>query len=191
MKKKTLIVLLASGAVALAGGTAVAVADDGPGRRTSLADDDFNRRLAEAEGLRQPAKGALTVGQAIARARKAVRGTVESAELSRSVWEVDLLTPSGDWRRVLVSASGRVTKRRTGSGDSEEISSLRSARVSAARAAALAARSGSWTVTSVEFEDDDSDRPAWEVELRSKKGAEREVLVDAATGRISAARDDD
>ncbi len=198
MKKRTLIMLAAAGFVALGGGTAAAMADEGttsPGEKPAAASTE-----------EKPAANALTVDQAIAKAQEAAGGTVESADLEHgSVWEVELLTDTGEQREVRVDAAGKVTqddgshdkgdKRDKGedSEDAAEAAALKAAKVTAAQAAATATGSVSGTVTSVELEDEHG-QAAWEVEIRDGNGAEHKVFVDAANGKVTktvADHDDD
>jgi uncharacterized membrane protein YkoI len=190
MRKKTLMVIAATGLVALGGGTAVA-----------LADEDARERITRTVTRDEPVRTDLTVEQAIAKAQEAVKGSVESVELEDggSKWELDLLAENGSWREVTVHADGRVThKAKDDSDDSKEdlaqdrAEALKAARVSASQAAATAVGPVPGTVTSVELENDVRG-PFWKVEIRDGEGVEHEVFVDAAEDRVLSSRvsDDD
>jgi hypothetical protein len=63
-------------------------------------------------------------------------------------------------------------------------------RVTAGQAEAIALKAVPGTVTDMELDDDDDGRPRWEVDVRPRSGAAREVHVDAITGEVLATTDD-
>ncbi|HEY6739350.1 MAG TPA: PepSY domain-containing protein [Actinopolymorphaceae bacterium] len=70
---------------------------------------------------------------------------------------------------------------------------VKAAKVTARQAIDAAVKSVPGTVSSVELEDDDGDRLAWEVDILRSDGTWRSVLVDARTGKVvaSGTQDDD
>ncbi|MEU6036321.1 PepSY domain-containing protein [Actinomadura sp. NPDC047616] len=189
-----LVAGLTAGVLA-AGGTAAAFAAGG--------DDDDTAPRAPRIGYAQAADAAL----------KAVPGgRIESLELDddgRALWEADVLAGDGVWRDLRVDAGdGRVVSNHVdrpedgddgddrddrkehdgASGRPAQARALQSAKVDAVRAAGAASRSAPGVVTSVEFEHRAA-QPVWEVDITGQDGRERELHVDAATGKVVA--DDD
>ncbi|MEU9593065.1 PepSY domain-containing protein [Streptomyces sp. NPDC048193] len=191
MKRNIVIAAVTAGALA-AGGTATALA---------TGDDDAAHRGDDA----RVTSVKVSAGDAIASALRKAPGTAVSAELDdadgdddgeRAAWEVDVLSGDGTWHSVRVDPStGKVLGSRTESdGDSdgtdEARTALKGTSVDAAGAARAAAGHG--TVTSVELDDDGDDggRAVWEAETRAPGKAERDWLVDAKTGKVTAERPD-
>lgn len=137
----------------------------------------------------RPAKApAVTAGQAMAAALKAVPGTVGEADLDGGAWEIEVLAADGTWREVTVgTATAKVTADRAGRGsgsDAAEARGLKNTKVTAQQAAATALRTVPGAVTSVELENEGA-KPAWEVEITGKDGARHELLVDGAGGTVT------
>lgn len=194
-----LVAGLTAGVLA-AGGTAAAFAAGGDDDTVPSTPRTGYTQPVGADGGAAPRSSRIGCAQAAGAVLKAVPGgRIESLELDddgRSLWEADVLTSAGAWREVHVDAGdGRVVADRADDPDDDSgrsAQALRSAKVDAVRAAAAAARTASGTVTSVEFEHRAA-RSVWEVEITGQDGRERELRVDAATGKVVAddSRDDD
>ncbi|MFD0904751.1 PepSY domain-containing protein [Actinomadura sediminis] len=181
--RRLLVTALAAAAVA-GGGAATAVA---------AAPDDRD------EGVPQGTR--VTAMQAAQAALKAAPGTVEDIDLDddggAAVWEVDVVA-SGGVRGVSIDAgSGKVVQNRADRDDDDddrreaaaEAKALGGAKVTAAAAANAALKAAPGTVTSVDFQPGDG--PSWEVEVAGSDGTEREVTVDAASGKVLQNQADD
>lgn len=179
-----LVTLVAAGVVAGGGATAVAAASDGGPR---------DGRDPAGAVAASPSGASVTAVQAAGAALKAVPGTAEEVGLDDGVWEVDVLAENGGWREVTVDArDGKVRTNRPDDGDDDdrnEAGALRKAGITASEAAEAALRTAPGTVTSVEFDGDDG-ASAWEVEVAGRDGSERELTVDAATGKVAVGDDD-
>ncbi|MGI5439435.1 PepSY domain-containing protein [Streptomyces shenzhenensis] len=190
-RRRTVAAVLA--AAALLGGagaaTGVAVADGG-------SRDDSARAGTTAVDPQQAADAATT----------SVAGTVtaieQEGEHGRTVWKVDVVDSRGTGHEVTVDAGdGKVTASTSGTrddredgddrDDAAEAAAVKSAGTDLGRAlkAALAAVNG--TVTSVEIDDAADGTAVWEIDVADAGGTAHEVVVDAATGRVTAARTDD
>ncbi|GGS27818.1 PepSY domain-containing protein [Streptomyces griseoviridis] len=188
--KRNIVIAVVAAAALVGGGTATALAvggDDGTG-------GSGDRR----ENVRQAASG-VTAAEAIAAALKDTSGTAVSAELDdedeggKAAWEVDVLAGDGTWHSVRVDPDGGgVLGSRADDdedGTAEVRAALENASVTAAEAAGAAAGKG--TVTSVDLDDDGTDR-GWEVETRASGGGdERDWRVGLTSGTVTADRDDD
>ncbi|MCC5035613.1 PepSY domain-containing protein [Streptomyces sp. WAC 00631] len=208
------IVIAAVAATVLAGGgtaAAVAAAGDGgaagdapsrPGAAAGEGSEDSGR--SGGDDRERAGTARTTVAEAVRAALEARAGTAASAELDdeddRPVWEIEVLGRKGTWYEVRVDAgSGKVTgvaeddeDGDEDGGDRGERESLQRAATDLGGAAGAAVKQTPGTVTSVEFEgrDDDGDTGrdgAWEVEILAKDGTEREVRVDAGTGKATGA----
>ncbi|WP_067833411.1 PepSY domain-containing protein [Actinomadura kijaniata] len=191
---RRLLVTVAAGTLLAAGGatTALAARDDGR--------DD------------RPPAAKVTAEQAAAAALKAAPGRVAELDLDdedgRAVWEADVLASDGAWREVRIdggdarvlanvkAAPGQDDDQgdeNDGREDAAEAKALEGTRVTAAQAAATALKAAPGTVVSVDFERA-GNGSSWDVEVAGRNGEEREVTVDAATGKVTANaadRDDD
>ncbi|WP_327190616.1 PepSY domain-containing protein [Streptomyces xinghaiensis] len=214
MKRNILIAALAATVLA-GGGTAAAVAaagdggaaGDAPSRPGAAAGEGSEDSGRSGDDDRERAGAArTTVAEAVRAALEARAGTAASAELDdeddRPIWEIEVLDRKGTWYEVRVDAgSGKVTGVAEDDGDGDEDGaggdrgereSLRRAATDLGGAAGTAVKQTPGTVTSVEFEgrDDHGDTGragGWEVEILGKDGTEREVRVDAETGKATGA----
>lgn len=202
--KRNIAVAAVTAAVLVGGGiaTTAAFADsDGSGNSGDSVKDDRIATADRAAGNTGAAKsGRASLDEAVAAALKAVPGTVTEVELdddddrSRTVWELDVYGTDKVWHDVDVDAEkGTVLSDREDGDDDRDRHAPRTATVSLDSAvdAALGERPG--TVTSVDLDDDDSDRgaPHWDVDVTGKDGREHELRVDAKTSEVTVDRDDD
>lgn len=165
--------------------------DDGPGRASATGTGDDTARTAAAR---------VRAAEAIEAALARVPGTAVSAELDddddhggATVWDVDVLAADGTWHSVDVdAATGSVRGTHVEDEGADDTAETRRALAGTSVSAAEAARAADVhaTVTSVELDDDGSDR-AWEIETRTATGAERDQRVDLNTGKVTADRSDD
>ncbi|MGK5552046.1 PepSY domain-containing protein [Actinomadura kijaniata] len=131
----------------------------------------------------------ISAERAAAAILRAVPGRIAVLEVDdedgRAVWEADVLADDGAWHEVLLGGSdGRIHgDRRDAHAGSERTGTVRTAAVTAARAAAVASRRGAGAVVGVVLGDRNG-RPLWEVAVVGPRGADRKVLVDAATGAV-------
>ncbi|TMR27569.1 PepSY domain-containing protein [Actinomadura geliboluensis] len=181
--KRGLLVSAVAAGVLAAGGTtaAFATAQDAPAAAAAPSDDRPGGAAAAPE---------VALAQAADAALKKVPGTVAEAELDdedgKAVWELDVLAQDGTWHDVTVdSGDGKVlTDRADEDGDdAAEAAALRKASVGAPAAADAALKAVQGHVTSAEFELEDG-KAVWEVDVAGKDGAEHEVTVDAASGKV-------
>ncbi|WP_166022015.1 PepSY domain-containing protein [Streptomyces chilikensis] len=197
-------------AALVGGGTAAAVAvasgDDPAATASARADDrdrDDDAEGGEAAAPRTDVRAAVTA--ALAKAK----GVVASAEFDedgdRPVWEVEVVGKDGTRTEVLVDPDDGTARGSDRAGDDsdadddtedrDEAAALRKAGTDAAEAAGAALKEVPGSVLSVDFEDgrDDgrSGAPAWEVEVIGEDGTEREVLVDAGSGKAALGGADD
>jgi uncharacterized membrane protein YkoI len=175
-------------AALVGGGAAVAVATAG---------DDGDRKAVASAAPKTDVRAAVAAALAEA------KGVVASAELDedgdRLVWEVDVVGEDGTRTEVLVDpADGTVRDNAHADHDDDdrdEAAALRGAGTDAAAAAEAARKKAPGTVRSVDFEDGRDDGrgggAAWEVEVTGEGGTEREVLVDAGSGKAALDRDGD
>ncbi|MEU3558158.1 PepSY domain-containing protein [Streptomyces fragilis] len=172
-------------------------------------DERDDRDEGRADGERADAVTPKTdVRAAVTAALAKAKGVVASAEFDqdgdRPVWEVEVVGEDGTRTEVLVDPDdGTVldsTRDKDDDADDEaddrkEAAALRKAGTDADAAAGAAVKKVSGTVVSVDFEhdgdDDRSGAPAWEVEVIGADGGEREVLVDAGSGKAAVGADDD
>lgn len=140
----------------------------------------------------------LTASEAAAAALAKYPGAVASVERdddSADRWEVDLLGKDNRWRDLRVDpATGTVSVDRDddgddSAGDGDERAALRAATVDVRKAASVALASVPGAVTSIEIDDDLTNR--WEVEVKGKDGRSHELNVNAKTGKVTADSDDD
>lgn len=144
----------------------------------------------------QSRKG-LSASEAAAAALAKYPGAVASVERDddrADRWEVDLLGKDNRRRDLRVDpATGTVSVDRDDdgddAGDGDERAALRAATVDVRKAASVALASVPGAVTSIEIDDDLTNR--WEVEVRGKDGRSHELNVNAKTGKVTADRDDD
>ncbi|MBQ0984048.1 PepSY domain-containing protein [Streptomyces sp. F63] len=215
--KRNIVIAAVAATVLAGGGTAAAVAaagDDGAAGNTpprsgapagSGGAEDSGR--SGGDGSERTGTAETGVAAAVRAALQERPGTAASAELDdeddRPVWEIEVLGRNGTWYEVRVDAgSGKVTgtseeREEDGDdgGDHRETDALRQAATDLGGAAGAALEQTPGTVTSVEFEGRDHDggtgrAGAWEVEIRGKDGAEREVRVDAGSGKATGAAAD-
>ncbi|MFJ1744969.1 PepSY domain-containing protein [Streptomyces sp. NPDC088116] len=140
----------------------------------------------------------LSASEAAAAALAEYPGAVASVERDddrADRWEVDLLGKDNRWRDLRVdAATGSVSVDRDDdgdddAGDGDERAALRAATVDAQKAASAALASVPGAVTSIEIDDDLTNR--WEVEVRGTDGRSHELNVNAKTGKVTAGSDDD
>ncbi|GGV42375.1 hypothetical protein GCM10010182_78860 [Actinomadura cremea] len=185
--RRLLVTALAAAAVA-GGGAATAAAAAGA--------DDGDESV--------PSGTRVTAVQAAQAALKAAPGTVEDIDLDDGAWEIDVVASGGGVRTVTVDAgSGKAVqnradrdedddaddRRETAAETAAETKALGGAKVTAAAAADAALKAAPGTVTSVDLQT--GNRPAWEVEVAGSDGTEREVTVDAASGKVLQNQADD
>ncbi|GAA3968428.1 hypothetical protein GCM10023085_58520 [Actinomadura viridis] len=213
---KRILLTVAAGAVLAAGGAATAYAaqegDGGGERRDGRA---AAARLADVKITADRAAAA-----ALQAVPGRIESLELDDDADRLVWEADVLAEGGAWRGVLVDAStGKVTadrqavQDRDDDGDDDqgddrdaddrdgdrdddaddrneraaEAKGLQAAKVTADQAARTALGSAAGTVTSIEFEDG----RFWQVDVTGADGRERELRVDAATGKVTSNTADD
>jgi uncharacterized membrane protein YkoI len=183
---KKILITVAAASVLAAGGAATAYAGENDDR-----DDD---RTPAAAGVK------VTAEQAAAAALKAVPGgKIESLELDddddggKRTWDVDVLSGNTSRDQVVDAGTGAVTtngKDDDGDGDGDDRDDARrlnAAKIDAVQAARTALRTAKGTVTSVELEDGG----VWQVDVTGTDGKERELDIDAATGKVTADTTDD
>ncbi|MFI6514711.1 PepSY domain-containing protein [Spirillospora sp. NPDC050679] len=202
---RRLLVTAAAGAVLAAGGAATAYA------------------AQDGEGPDRPPAVKITAERAADAALKAAPGRIAELDLDEAdddgddkggaAWSVDVLAADGSRHEVRVDAdSGKVLasgKENADTGDADDsdddgadtgadqwpgkAKALNDAKLTAAQAAASALRTAPGVVTSVDFENADG-QPVWSVEVVGKDGAERDLTLAPADGRVLsnvADRDDD
>ncbi|QKV92515.1 PepSY domain-containing protein [Streptomyces sp. NA02950] len=212
--KRNIVIATVAAAALIGGGTAVALADSGTGSaRSSYGGAAGAAGAAQASGkvaahpsesddkddadndAKAAAKARVTLSDAAGSALKAVPGTLSSIDLDddarTAAWDAEILGKDGTWHEVTVDASsGKVLDQHVDRGeddDARERAALRKAEVSAVQAARKAAAGGG-TATSVDIDDDHA--AVWEVEV-VKNHKERELTVDAQTGKVAQAPSDD
>lgn len=173
-------------------------ADDGDDRDDRQGSDDDRDDHGEQDDDAREARAAKTAApEAAAAALQAVPGTVTELGLDTRkgglVWETDVLGKDGKSYDLTVDAgNGKVLNKHTDRDDDADgrnaAKDLKGKASTAAEAARAAGTNGS--VTSVDLEDDGS-RAVWEVETVGENGTEREVAVDAATGKVTQLQSDD
>lgn len=184
MKRK--IVIAAVTAAVLAGGTAATA--------VALTDDDGHDGAGRGSTA-SSATARVAVGEAVAAGLRAVPGTVTEAELDDEdgglVWELDVYGSDRAWHDVTVDAgNGKVLgKHIDHDGDGDRRAPGKTS-VTLDEAVAAALKSAPGTVTSVELEGRRGGAAHWEVDVRGKDGAARELVVDARTGGVTADRPD-
>ncbi|MFF8484584.1 PepSY domain-containing protein [Streptomyces antibioticus] len=184
-------------ALAAAGGTALALADDEPDTGTARTAHTVTAAQADTTAEADKADKADTAQQtditkALAAALAHTPGTAVAADREddgrdAGAWEVDVVTADGTEYTVIVSPDSTeiLGAHRDGGDDDgrEDLAALKGTTVDAREAAAAVAAKG--TVTDVEL-DDDGGTAAWSVET-AKSGA---WTVDARTGEVSRDLDD-
>ncbi|MFA1547813.1 PepSY domain-containing protein [Actinomadura chokoriensis] len=193
-----LVTAVAAGVLAGGGTTvAAAAAPDEPAASATPSDGKHDDR---PEG--GASKTAVSIAQAVDAALKASPGKIAEIELDdengKTVWEADVVADNGDRREVTVdSGTGKVLTNRaddqTGkqtdekaddrAEDDAELAALREAKVSASAATDAALKAAPGHATSAEFENEDG-KAVWEVDVTGQDGAEHEITVDAATGKV-------
>ncbi|MCX4743004.1 PepSY domain-containing protein [Streptomyces antibioticus] len=182
-------------ALAAAGGTALALADDEPdtgaartARTVTAAEADTTTTKADTTDKAD----ATDIGKALAAALAHTPGTAVAADREddgrdAGAWEVDVVTADGTEYTVTVSPDSTevLGAHRDGGDDDgrEDLAALKGTSVDAREAARAVAVKG--TVTDVEL-DDDGGTVAWSVET-AKSGA---WTVDARTGEVAQDLDD-
>lgn len=208
-RRRTVAAVLA--ATALIGGagaaTAVAVTDGGDhdGSHATAGTRHEDRDDHDREGVHDDSDddGKLAAGtkiefrQAVDAARKSVAGTVTSVDLEgeqgKADWKVEVVTDQGVEHEVTVNgADGKVTDSKVDQDDDRDgdLALVRSARTDIGRAVDAALGKVAGTVTSAESDEDHGRTAAWQVDVTDAKGAEHEVTVDAASGRVTATHTD-
>lgn len=220
--KRHLIIATAAAAALIAGGTVTAVAansDSASGSTQSSAQQTARHTEAstaqvqdgrssipmadDADGqgdLREAKAAKVTAPDAAAAALQAAPGTVTALDLDADrpglVWDAEVLGKDGKQHELTLDAgTARVLNQHLDRGDdddrAQQRAALKNARTTAADAARTAAPRG--TVTSVELDDDNGAKAAWEVETVTKDGKQHTFLVDPQSGKLSAApsQDDD
>ncbi|MFE8012982.1 PepSY domain-containing protein [Streptomyces antibioticus] len=187
-------------ALAAAGGTALALADDGQdtgtARTTRTVTAAKTDTTTEADTTTKADKADTTrqtgIAKALAAALAHTPGTAVAADREddgrdAGAWEVDVVTADGTEYTVTVSPDSTeiLGAHRDGGDDDgrEDLAALKGTTVDAREAATALAAKG--TVTDVEL-DDDGGTAAWSVET-AKAGA---WTVDARTGEVSRDLDD-
>ncbi|MCF3176469.1 PepSY domain-containing protein [Streptomyces sioyaensis] len=217
--KRHLIIATAAAAALIAGGTVTAVAansDSASGSAQSSAPQTARHTAASTAqvqdgrssipmtddaddqgDLREANAAKVTAPDAAAAALKAVPGTVTALDLDADrpglVWDAEVLGKDGKQHELTLDAgTARVLNQHLDRGDNDDRAQQRTAqnaRTTAADAARTAAPHG--TVTSVELDDDNGPKPAWEVDTVTKDGKQHTVLVDPQSGKLSAAPSQD
>ncbi len=197
--RRLLVALVAAGVVAGGGATAFAAANaggqgDGQGDG-QVAPAGAGPAVAESPSATpsgEPSGGPVTVLDAAAAALKAAPGKIDEIELDDGVWEVEIVADNGRWRDLKVDAgSGKVlSDRADDDDDDDDAAALRKAKLTASDAAEAALKAAPGTVTAVEFDEDDG-RLVWEVEVKGEDGNERELEVNASSGKVAFDDDDD
>ncbi|MDK1474871.1 PepSY domain-containing protein [Streptomyces sp. 549] len=212
MKRNVIIATLAASGVIAGGvvaGTALADDDSRDSTPRSLRTADAADRQA-GDGTREGRDGnerrsaSVSAAEAVERALKEVPGTAAGLEREDDdrVWEVDVVAEDGSWRLVEVDRStGDVVANRAerdsddfgdddGDDDRRDAGALRGflakAEVSAADAARIAAGEKAGPIEELELNDRGT---AWKVELGGKDD-DRELRVDAASGKVTVLDDD-
>ncbi|WP_433463570.1 PepSY domain-containing protein [Spirillospora sp. CA-128828] len=166
--------------------------------------------LAAGGGDRvQPVTARLDIERAARTALKTVPGgRIEGLELDYNgrvlMWEADVLAGDGTSRELHIDArDGRVLSDRLdppeegedgddcddakpddgASGPLDHATALRSARITASRAAQAALKEVPGTMSSVDFGYRRT-APAWEIDITAGNGREHKLWVDAATGEV-------
>lgn len=197
--RRLLVALVAAGVVAGGGATAFAAANaggqDGGQGAGQVAPAGAGPAVAESPSATpsgEPSGGPVTVLDAAAAALKAAPGEIDEIELDDGVWEVEILADNGRWRDLKVDAgSGKVlSDRADDDDDDDDAAALRKAKLTASDAAEAALKAAPGTVTAVEFDEDDG-RLVWEVEVKGEDGNERELEVNASSGKVAFDDDDD
>ncbi|MET9061923.1 PepSY domain-containing protein [Streptomyces antibioticus] len=184
-------------ALAAAGGTALALADDEPDTGTARTTHTVTAAKTDTTAKADKADKADTtqqtgIAKALAAALAHTPGTAVAADREddgrdAGAWEVDVVTADGTEYTVTVSPDSTeiLGAHRDGGDDDgrEDLAALKGTTVDAREAAAAVAAKG--TVTDVEL-DDDGGTAAWSVET-AKSGA---WTVDARTGEVSRDLDD-
>ncbi|MFF2212190.1 PepSY domain-containing protein [Streptomyces antibioticus] len=184
-------------ALAAAGGTALALADDEPDTGAARTAHTVTAAQADTTAKADKADKADTaqqtgIAKALAAALAHTPGTAVAADREddgrdAGAWEVDVVTADGTEYTVTVSPDSTeiLGAHRDGGDDDgrEDLAALKGTTVDAREAAAAVAAKG--TVTDVEL-DDDGGTAAWSVET-VKAGA---WTVDARTGEVSRDLDD-
>jgi uncharacterized membrane protein YkoI len=182
-----LVTVVAAGVLAGGGATAAVAAapDDDPAPRATPTGERHDDGAP---------KTAVSLGQAVDAALKAAPGTVAESELDdedgRTAWEVDVVTENGERRDVTVDAgTGKVLQNRADDRDDDgrddDPAALRGAKVTAQAAADAALMAVQGRVTSADFESEHGEA-VWEVDVAGEDGAEHEVTIDAADGKVLA-----
>lgn len=192
--RRLLVALVAAGVVAGGGATAFAAAN-ADGRDGGRDGGQVAPAVAESPSAApsgEPSGGPVTVLDAAAAALKAAPGKIDEIELDDGVWEVEILADNGRWRDLKVDAgSGKVlSDRADDDDDDDDAAALRKAKLTASDAAEAALKAAPGTVTAVEFDEDDG-RLVWEVEVKGEDGNERELEVNASSGKVAFDDDDD
>ncbi|MEU5987955.1 PepSY domain-containing protein [Spirillospora sp. NPDC047418] len=183
-----LVTVVAAGVLAGGGATAAVAAshDDDPAPRANPAGERHDDAAP---------KTAVSLAQAVDAALKAAPGTVAEIELDdehgRTAWEVDIVAANGERRDVTVDAAdGKVLTNRADDRDDDDRddgeddpAALRGAKVTAAAAADAALKAVPGRVTSADFETEHG-KAVWEVDVAGKDGAEHELTIDAADGKV-------
>ncbi|MFJ6633273.1 PepSY domain-containing protein [Streptomyces sp. NPDC091376] len=170
MKRRKLTIAVLTAAVLAGGGTATAFAvSHGSG------DDDGNGGTVK-----------VTVTDAIDSALRAVPGTVTSAGLDDSAWEIDVHGKDGVWHDVTLDATTGKVREDERSDSDDRAPSPTDAPVSASVAARAATKAVPGTVTSIDLDHRHSaDGLVWEADVRGKDGRHHELTVDARTEKVT------
>ncbi|WP_203596184.1 PepSY domain-containing protein [Actinomadura bangladeshensis] len=182
-----LVTVVAAGVLAGGGATAAVAAahDDDPAPRATPAGERHDDAAP---------KTAVSLAQAVDAALKAAPGTVAEIELDdehgRTAWEIDVVAENGERRDVAIDAAdGKVLTNRADDRDDDrdddDPAALRGAKVTAAAAADAALKAVPGRVTSADFETGHG-KAVWEVDVAGQDGAEHELTIDAADGKVLA-----
>lgn len=161
--------------------------DDRDDSRDDRRDDDGDDGARDSADRDEDAgKAGVSVSEASQAILKATPGTITELELdgddNRLVWEADVAGKDGSWHKVGIDAStGKVVKNGVDRDESDDQGATRGAKLDAVAAAAKAASATNGSVTSIDLERDGA---KWEIDTVGKNGAEHEVNIDAATGKV-------
>lgn len=154
-----------------------------PGAATSAAPGQTSPAAGGATGT--PPTGDANGDAAVVTAVAAVPGSAATEidySSDRQGWEVELISGGTEYE-VLVLADGSevLDQREKGPADEEDRLAVESATVPLVEAIATAHQIINGDLEEASLEDE-GDKPAWEVEIRSEGGDLSEVVIDAVSG---------
>ncbi|MEV5873316.1 PepSY domain-containing protein [Streptomyces sp. NPDC052101] len=207
-RRRTVAAVLAATVVLGGAGAATATAfaedgdhDDTPVAATTSPGTDHDDHDNDAALVRS---AKVDIKQAADTATKSLAGTVTAVDLDgqkgKPVWKVDVTDSKGTEHEVSVNATdGKVTATKADrdndsddrTGDAALAKSAKSAKTDLAKAVDAALAEVKGTATSADLENDHGRTTAWHVDVTDAKGNDHEVTVDAANGKVTAAKTDD